>query len=47
MTRRIGGGPVGVTRSASSIYNSSYEVMHGELNYAGDGMHGWCPKAQN
>ena len=38
---------VGATRSASSIYNDNYGVMHGELNYTGDGHHAWASKTND
>ena len=38
---------VGATRSASSIANDNYGVMHGELNYTGAGYHAWAAKTND
>jgi hypothetical protein len=43
----IVGRATGATRSASSIYNDGYGVMHGELYYTGDGHHAWLAKTDD
>jgi len=41
------GRAIGATRSASSIFNDTLGVMHGELNYTGDGKQAWGSKSDD